>query len=210
MRPLRKEMQVVFQDPYGSLSPRLSVCQIIEEGLMIQNPDLDNDERRVARRRGADRGRARPRRAGPLPARVLRRPAPAHCRSPAPWCWSRSSCMLDEPTSALDMSVQAQIVDLLRDLQNEARPRLPVHQPRPQSRARAVQLRHRDEERQSRRGRPGAAGADDAGDRLHARAPRSRVRSQGGPSRSGRNLRRIVTFWARTNFEERRRCRRAS
>ncbi len=46
MRPLRRDMQIVFQDPFGSLSPRMSILQIVEEGLLIQNPGMSADERR--------------------------------------------------------------------------------------------------------------------------------------------------------------------
>ena len=143
MRPLRSEMQIVFQDPYGSLSPRLSVAEIIEEGLLIQSPELDYDERRARVSAGADGGRARSR------PRMDRYPHEFSGGQRQRIAIARAMVlepkfvMLDEPTSALDMSVQAQIVDLLRDLQEQARPRLPVHQPRPQGRARAVQLRHR-------------------------------------------------------------------
>ena len=47
MRPLRKEMQIVFQDPYGSLSPRLSIRQIVEEGLIVQGKDMSDEQRRA-------------------------------------------------------------------------------------------------------------------------------------------------------------------
>jgi microcin C transport system ATP-binding protein len=116
MRPLRKEMQIVFQDPYGSLSPRLSVGQIIEEGLLIQQPGLGYQQRRE-------------RVAQALSEVGL--PADAQDRYPHEFSGGQRQriaiaramvlgpkfVMLDEPTSALDMSVQAQIVDLLRDLQ---------------------------------------------------------------------------------------------
>jgi microcin C transport system ATP-binding protein len=116
MRPLRKEMQVVFQDPYGSLSPRLSVGQIIEEGLLIQSPSMGFEERRA-------RVAAALKEVGLDPDGQDRYPHEFSGGQRQRIAIARAMVLepkfvlLDEPTSALDMSVQAQIVDLLRDLQ---------------------------------------------------------------------------------------------
>jgi microcin C transport system ATP-binding protein len=116
MRPLRRDMQIVFQDPYGSLSPRMSVAEIVAEGLTVQRPELTLDQRReiVARalmETGLD------------PATMDRYPHEFSGGQRQRIAIARAMVLepkfvvLDEPTSALDMSVQAQIIDLLRDLQ---------------------------------------------------------------------------------------------
>jgi microcin C transport system ATP-binding protein len=118
MRPLRKEMQIVFQDPYGSLSPRLSISQIIEEGLQILSPELTYDQRR-------DRVRHSLKEVGLDPDSLDRYPHEFSGGQRQRIAIARATVlepkfiMLDEPTSALDQSVQAQIVDLLRDLQKK-------------------------------------------------------------------------------------------
>ena len=120
LRPLRRQMQIVFQDPYGSLSPRMSIAQIIEEGLKVHSlgdTPAERDDMIVqamtevgldpaTRNRyphefsGGQRQRVAIARAIVLKPRFV---------------------VLDEPTSALDRSVQAQIIDLLRDLQERHR-----------------------------------------------------------------------------------------
>ena len=116
LRPLRRHMQIVFQDPFGSLSPRMSVGQIIEEGLTLHRLGGDREGRRrlvakVLEEVGLDPA-SQDRYPHEFSGGQRQRISIARAMVLEP-----SFVVLDEPTSALDMSVQAQIVDLLRDLQ---------------------------------------------------------------------------------------------
>ncbi len=118
MRPLRSRMQIVFQDPFSSLNPRMTIGQIIEEGLVVNKLGATKSER-------LDRVREALTAAG-MPGNILsrfphefsggQRQRIAIARAIA---LEPEFILLDEPTSALDLSVQAQIIELLRKLQDE-------------------------------------------------------------------------------------------
>jgi microcin C transport system ATP-binding protein len=116
LRPLRREMQIVFQDPYSSLSPRLSIAQIVGEGLKVHHLARDENEARQRIDEALVEVGLEPDAAERFPHEFSggqrQRVAIARALVLKP-----KFVVLDEPTSALDMSVQAQIVDLLRELQ---------------------------------------------------------------------------------------------
>jgi len=118
MRPFRHDMQIVFQDPYGSLSPRMSIEDIVEEGLRVHHPKMPREEReqRVIQALTV---------VGLDPATRFRYPHEFSGGQRQRIAMARvavlqpSFVVLDEPTSALDMLIQSQICALLRDLQRE-------------------------------------------------------------------------------------------
>ena len=116
LRPIRKDMQIVFQDPYGSLSPRLTIEQIVAEGLAVHGVARADRRAQVA---------AILSEVGLDPAMMDRYPHEFSGGQRQRIAIARAMILkpklvvLDEPTSALDMTVQVQIVDLLRDLQRK-------------------------------------------------------------------------------------------
>ena len=131
IRPLRRRMQMIFQDPYASLNPRMTVAEILAEPLRFHG--LTADEPATLRARvdellslvGLSSGRAR---------RNTRTSSPAASasasRSRARLAVSPEFIVADEPISSLDVNIQAQIINLLIDLQEQLEPHLPLHRAR--------------------------------------------------------------------------------
>ncbi|TYO66675.1 ABC transporter ATP-binding protein [Bradyrhizobium hipponense] len=118
MRPFRRDMQIVFQDPFGSLSPRMSVADIIAEGLSVHQPKLSREEREARVVKAIED-------VGLKPDTRYRYPHEFSGGQRQRISIARAVVLepdfvvLDEPTSALDMLIQAQMVDLLRELQRK-------------------------------------------------------------------------------------------
>ncbi len=185
MRSHRHAMQVVFQDPFGSLSPRMSIADIVGEGLRVHQPKLTAEEReqRVidALKDVGLEPESRHRYPHEFSGGQRQRVAIARAIVLEP-----SFVVLDEPTSALDMIVQAQIVDLLRDLQHKRGLTYLFISHDLRVVAALASRVHGDEGRRGGGGRPRRRPLRPPEDRLYARAVRRRLQHRDRRHRGGR------------------------
>jgi len=191
MRPFRRDMQIVFQDPFGALSPRMSVGDIVAEGLTVHQRGLSREEREAKVVKALIDVGLDPDTRLPLSARIFRRPAPTHLdrarrRAGAEFRGAGRA------TSALDMLFQAQMVDLLRELQRKRDLTYMFISHDLRVVASLAQPSDRDAPGQGGRGRPGRRPVQGAEERLHARAVRRRLPQRNHRRRRGSRARLII------------------